>query len=136
MFYDKFREICAQRKISVSRAATEIGLSNSTPTKWKKTGAMPDSATLAKIAGYFNIPVSSLMDEQSLISSAIDIAAASVSGQKEKATIDLVDDDLREYLDELRNRPEQRLLFSVTKNATKAQIEAIVKMIEEMQGNG
>ena len=51
------------------------------------------------------------------------------------AAIDNVDDDLREYLDELRSRPETRLLFSVTKNATKSQIEAIVKMIEEMQSN-
>ena len=54
--------------------------------------------------------------------------------QKEKATIDVIDDDLKVYLDELRSRPDKRLLFSVTKNATKSQIEAIVKMIEEMQG--
>lgn len=55
--------------------------------------------------------------------------------QKEKAPIDVVDEDLRDYLDELRNRPEMRMLFSTTKTATKAQIEAIVKMVEEMQGN-
>ena len=46
-----------------------------------------------------------------------------------------MDDDLREYLEELRSRPEKRLLFSVTKNATRSQIEAIVKMIEEMQSD-
>ena len=40
---------------------------------------------------------------------------------------------LAEYLEELKNRPDKRMLFSVTKNATKAQIEAIVRMIEEMQ---
>lgn len=136
MFYDKFRELCAQRKISVSRAAVEIGLSNSTPTKWKKTGASPDSTTLYKIADYFGVPVSDLMDTPTLISTAIDLAFESMHYEKkEKATIDVIDDDLREYLDELRNRPEQRLLFSVTKNATKAQIEAIVKMIEEMKGS-
>lgn len=136
MFYDKFRELCSQRKISVSRAAVEIGLSNSTPTKWKKTGAIPDSVTLSKVAMYFNVPVSELMEAPALISKAIDISASSVNGRKkETATIDVIDDDLREYLDELRSRPEQRLLFSVTKNASKAQIEAIVKMIEEMQGD-
>ena len=41
--------------------------------------------------------------------------------------------ELAEYLEELKNRPDKRMLFSVTKNATKAQIEAIVRMIEEMQ---
>ena len=40
---------------------------------------------------------------------------------------------IAEYLEELRSRPEKRMLFSVTKNATKSQIEAIVRMIEEMQ---
>ena len=44
-----------------------------------------------------------------------------------------VDAELAEYLEELKNRPDKRMLFSVTKNATKAQIEAIVRMIEEMQ---
>ena len=47
--------------------------------------------------------------------------------------IDYVDDELKEYLDELRNRPEMRMLFSTTKNATKAQIEAIVKFIEGLE---
>jgi len=58
----------------------------------------------------------------------------SPSESGEGRAIDVVDDELREYLDELRSRPEKRMLFSVTKNATKSQIEAIVKMIEEMQG--
>lgn len=61
MFYDRFKELCAQKKISVSRAATDIGLSNSTPTKWKKTKAMPDSTTLSRIADYFGVPLESLI---------------------------------------------------------------------------
>lgn len=49
------------------------------------------------------------------------------------APIDRVEPELREYLDQLRNRDEMRMLFSVTKGATKEQVEAIVKMIESMQ---
>lgn len=64
MFYDIFKELCDTKGISVSKAATEIGLSNSTPTKWKKTGATPDSNTLAKIAVYFNVSVAYLMGEE------------------------------------------------------------------------
>lgn len=86
MFYDKFRELCTQRKISVSRAAVDIGLSNSTPTKWKKTGATPDGATLSKVAAYFGVPISDLMDAPTLISTAIDIASSATYGQKEKPT--------------------------------------------------
>ena len=62
MFYDKFKALCVERGISVNKAATEIGLSNSTPTKWKKTGATPDSTTITKVASYFEVPIYSLMD--------------------------------------------------------------------------
>ncbi|MDD6612237.1 MAG: helix-turn-helix transcriptional regulator [Clostridiales bacterium] len=61
MFYDKFKLLCDQNGISCNKAATDIGLSNSTPTKWKKTGATPDSSTLAKISYYFNVPISYLL---------------------------------------------------------------------------
>lgn len=45
------------------------------------------------------------------------------------------DPELTEYLDELQSRSEMRTLFSVSKGATKEQIEAIVRMIEAMQNN-
>ena len=65
MFYDKFKLLCSQSGISCNKAATDIGLSNSTPTKWKKTGAPPDGATLAKISAYFKVPISSLLTDDS-----------------------------------------------------------------------
>lgn len=123
MFFDIFYDLCQKKGISCKKAAEEIGLSNSITTKWKKTGATPDSKTLTKVAAYFGVSIEYLL------------AGEETQDKKaEKATVDVIDDDLREYLDELRSRPEQRLLFSVTKNASKAQIEAIVKMIKEMQG--
>lgn len=62
MFYDRFAALCEERNISLNKAATEIGLSNSTVTKWKKTGATPQGATLNKIANYFNISINYLLE--------------------------------------------------------------------------
>lgn len=118
MFYDLFCQLCEKKGVSVTRATVEMGLSRTIGSKWKRTGATPNGETLNKIADYFGVTTDYLL-----------------TGEKEKAAIDVVDDDLREYLDELRSRPEKRLLFSVTKNATRSQIEAIVKMIEEMQSD-
>lgn len=118
VFYDLFCQLCEKKGVSVTRATVEMGLSRTIGSKWKRTGATPNGETLNKIADYFGVTTDYLL-----------------TGEKEKAAIDVVDDDLREYLDELRSRPEKRLLFSVTKNATRSQIEAIVKMIEEMQSN-
>ena len=65
MFYDQFKELCDRKNISVTKAAMQIGLSNATPTKWKKTGAMPDTATLVKIADYFGIPAGEFLGDTS-----------------------------------------------------------------------
>ena len=119
MFYDLFCQLCEKKGVSVTRATVEMGLSRTIGSKWKRTGATPNGETLNRIAEYFGVTTDYLLTGE----------------QAERAAIDVVDDDLREYLEELRSRPEKRLLFSVTKNATRSQIEAIVKMIEEMQSD-
>lgn len=55
MFYDKFKELCFEKKISVNKATIDLGLNSSTSTKWKKTGACPDGITLSRIAKYFDV---------------------------------------------------------------------------------
>ena len=63
MFYDRYTALCQAKGISRSRAAQEMGLSNSTVTKWKNTGATPSGETLAKVAAYFAVPVGELLGE-------------------------------------------------------------------------
>lgn len=64
MFYDRFKALCENKKISPTRAAIDMGFSNSITTKWKKTGATPDGVTLAKIAEYFGITVDELFGKE------------------------------------------------------------------------
>ena len=117
MFYDTFRELCERKGISCNKAALEMGLSNATPTKWKKTGATPTGETLRKVAEFFGVSESYLLDR---------------SEGKEKPLIN-GDEELTEYIDMLRNRPECRMLFQISKNATKADVEAAVRIIEALR---
>lgn len=64
MFYDRFKQLCDDRGVSCNKAALEIGLSNATPTKWRKTGATPNSETLQKIAGYFGVTIQFLLGQE------------------------------------------------------------------------
>lgn len=64
MFYDKFKSLCDSKGISCNKAALEIGLSNATVPKWKKTGFTPRGETLSKIAEYFNVSIGYLLDEE------------------------------------------------------------------------
>jgi transcriptional regulator with XRE-family HTH domain len=116
--YERIENMCVDMGINITQMCKNAGVPRGNLTDLKKGRQTGLSAVnLNKIANYFNVSTNYLL----------------TGGQKEKAAIDVVDDDLKEYLDELRNRPEQRMLFSVTKTATKAQIEAIVRMVEEMQ---
>ena len=43
------------------------------------------------------------------------------------------DEELQEYLEELKNRSEMRMLFSLAKGATKEDVEKAVKIIEALK---
>ena len=62
MFFDTFKALCDKRGVSCKRAVTDMGLSNSLATKWKKTGATPQGDTLNKLAHYFGVSVDSLLE--------------------------------------------------------------------------
>lgn len=115
-FAERLVKLMRKNGMTNYRLSKFIGCSATTVTNWLD-GKEVTPYYLQKLSEVFDVSTDYLLTGE----------------QKEKSAIDVVDDDLKEYLDELRNRPEQRMLFSVTKTATKAQIEAIVKMVEEMQ---
>jgi transcriptional regulator with XRE-family HTH domain len=80
MFYDRFRQLCENKGISCNKAALEIGLSNATPTKWRKTGATPTGETLDRIAKYFGVSTDYLLGKETE-------KAPTVSGER-----DILDD--------------------------------------------
>lgn len=116
MFYDRFKELCDRQGVSCNRAAIEMGLSNATPTAWKKRGLTPKADTLAIIADYFGVSVDYLLGNE----------------QKETPLVN-GDQELTDYLEMLKNRPECRMLFQLTKNATKEDVEAAVRIIEALR---
>ena len=123
IFVQNVKRLCLEKGIKPTNACTESGVGGSFLSDSVR-GQTPSVAKVQMLANYLGVTTSELLGEEK---------PTPVSGDG-NAAIDVIDDDLREYLDELRSRPEKRLLFSVTKNATKSQIEAIVKMVEEMQG--
>ena len=63
VFYDKYVQLCSLKGVTPTRAAIEMGLSKALPTKWKSNDSTPQGKTLSTIAKYFNVPVSSLIDQ-------------------------------------------------------------------------
>ena len=118
MFYDRFVHLCKERNVAPTRAAIDAGLSKSTVTKWKATpDAEPSGTAIKKLSEYFGITRAELLGET----------------KKEKPLVN-GDEELTEYLEELRTRPEMKMLFQLTKRATKEDVEKAVKVIEAMLG--
>lgn len=112
--YERYCELRDSKGVKDSHVAAATGVGKSTFSDWKKGRSTPKQEKLKKIADYFEVSIEYLMTGED----------ASVSNE---------DDELREYLEELRQRPEMRMLFSVSKGATKSDIEKTVKIIEALK---
>ena len=116
VFYDRFVYLCAEKGVSPSRAALDAGISKSLVTKWKTNNIeIPSPDVLMKLSKYFGLPVSELLGEET-----------------DKPLIN-GDEELTEYVQMLKTRPECRMLFQLSKNATKEDVEAAVRIIEALR---
>ena len=116
MFFDQLKRICEARGLKVTTTVKAAGLSTGLIGNWKN-GGKPTCDTLCRLADYLGVSVQELVDDES------------------RETKPQERNELREYLDQLRERPEMRMLFSVAKNATKEEVEAVARFIEDMNKN-
>lgn len=85
---------------------------------WQKGSSNSYLKKLHEIAAKYNVSVAWLRGE---------------TDEKEKLAVP-EDDELKEYLEMIRTRPECRMLLSTVKGATKEEVEANVKLIEALRG--
>ena len=73
------------------------------------------------------------MDRLKTIAEALHVSISYLLGWEDEAPENDTN-ELDEYLEMLRTRPECRLLLKTIKGATKAEVEANVKFLEAMRG--
>ena len=115
--YDNIRLLCDGRNIKPGKVCNDLGLSRGLMTDLKmgrKKGVSAETAN--RIANYFGVSVDYLLTGE----------------EKEKPLVN-GDEELTEYLEMLKNRPECRMLFKVSKDATKEDVEQAVKIIEALR---
>lgn len=121
MFYDAFVYLCNKNNISPSAAAVDMGFQKSVVTRWKK-GTIPRDANLQKVADYFNVSTDYLLGNET-------------SYETKKSPDQMSEDEeIAQMVEELKNNPGKRLLFSKTSKATKEDIEKIIKMVDILTG--
>lgn len=114
---DRVKELCKAQNITQGELEKRLGISNGASSKWAKS--IPNAKLLQELSEFFQV------------SSEYLITGAKSSHSKKHDLI--LDDEAYELLEELKNRPEMRTLFSVSKNATKEDILKTVKIIEALK---
>ncbi len=117
MFFDNYCKLCKMKGLSPTGAAVEMGLSRAAVSAWRNKERLPQASQLQKIADYFDVTVDYLLGQ----------TTSNEPANKEQ------DDELAEYLNELKNREDMRILFSLAKNATKEEVMQAVKIIEALR---
>lgn len=125
MYYEIFEKLCKNNGTNPSRVSKATGISTATLTSWKKGDYTPKSDKLQKIADHFGVSLGYLMGMEEEEPNAVD---------KENNPI-VLDDEALELLEELKERPEMRTLFSVSRKATKEDILKAVKIIKALKGD-
>lgn len=113
MFYDIFYDLCRENGEKPGPAAEACGINRSNVSLWKSKGYTPRGDALNAIAKHFNVSVDYLLGKTT-----------------EKKPLVNDDEELTEYLEQLKARPELRMLFSLTKGATKEDVERAVRIVE------
>lgn len=117
MFIERLISLLRERDLTNAQFLSALGLGKNQINYWKKNRNVPNEVTVKAIADYFNVSVDYLLGN---------------TDQKEKPLVN-GDEELNEYLEELKNRSEMRMLFSLAKGATKEDVEAAVKIIEALR---
>ena len=125
--YEIFSKLLQIYGVTPYRISKETGVSQSTLSDWKSGKITPKSDNLKKIADYFGVSVDYLMTGKE--------PESKVKVVDEDNNVIILDDDTLELIDSLRSKPEMKMLFSVSKNATREDIIKTVKIIEALKND-
>lgn len=112
VFWKRFVEVCQEKGTTPTAVVNELNISVGSVTKWKN-GSIPRDSTILMLANH------------------LDVSPEYLSGKSDSKGDGA--DELDEYLEELKTRPEMKMLFSLAKGATKEDVEQAVAIIEALR---
>jgi len=109
--YDRVKALCDERGISIRKLELTLGFGNGSIKKWETM--RPYAERLSKVADYFGVSTEYLLGES----------------PAEYYT----DPEVARITQELKDRPELKVLFDASKDLNKEDLDLIMNMIERMR---
>ncbi len=110
---ERIKNLCNRKEISIRQLERETGLADRTIGRWDTN--MPSIDRVKKVAEYFGVTVDYLLGvENSQISNSMD-------------------DELAEYLEMVRTKPEIRMLLKTQRGASRKEVEENVAFLQTLK---
>ena len=110
---ERIKGLCARKEISIRQLERETGLADRTIGRWDTN--MPSIDRVKKVAEYFGVTVDYLL-----------------GGDDSHMSHDM-DEELAEYLEMIRTKPEIRLLLKTQRGATRKEVEENVAFLQTLK---
>lgn len=125
---DRIVELIKELGITEKQFLDDLSLNRTLLSDWKSGKSKSFNKYLDSIADYFDVTTDYLLGKSN-------IRKPNVEVYDEHDHRVVLDDDALEMIDSLRSRPEMKMLFSVSKKATREDILQAVKIIEALKGD-
>ncbi len=122
---DRIIKLMENHQMKQADLARVAGARSSSVSDWLNRKSTSYTKYLDKIATHFGVTVDYLLTGKE--------PEPTVTVMDEEDNIVVLDDETLELIDSLRSKPEMKMLFSVSKNATTEDIIKAVKIIEALR---
>lgn len=117
---DRIKKLCEEKKISIMQLELELGFSNGSISKWKKSS--PKVSNLEKVAQYFSVSIDFLLGK-----------STTKMHLPQSQTGYYTDPEVAQIAEELRTDPDRRILFDASKDLNKDDIDTVLKIIDGLK---
>lgn len=121
-------ELCNENNIKIKHMLADCNLNKNVIDNMKREKpSMPSADKLAKIADYFNVSTDYLLGKTEVRNYEETTRRCLLRTPEEEQ-------ELNDYLEQVHNDPNLRMMFKLTKGATKADVEKAVEIIKTLLG--
>ena len=120
---NNIKRLRKEHNLSQIELAEKLHVHQTAISQWETGKTNPDYETLLKFTDIFDVSVDYLLGRTD-----------DPSPQNKKGTT--FDSEALELMEEMHKRPELKVLFDTSKNATKEDIEFVDEMLKRMAGRG
>jgi transcriptional regulator with XRE-family HTH domain len=117
---ERVQMLCSEKGISQRKLESELKLGNGATSKWMKSS--PSGDVLQKVADFFSVSIDYLLGRTDIRNSADRISEALED-----------DEELSIFWDDMKERPELKILFKQTRELSPKAIQQVIRIIKAIE---